>query len=69
MIFTFKPGDAVRLKPGGPIMTAEAVYAKGDVEMVQCQWFSEGKFHEGIFEAETLIRVKEQARHGTGGAT
>ena len=56
MNFTFKPGDAVRLTPGGPIMTVEGVYAEGRIEQVKCQWFSEGRFHEGVFQALTLIR-------------
>jgi uncharacterized protein YodC (DUF2158 family) len=57
MKFTFKPGDAVRLKAGGPIMTVDGVYAEGSIEQVKCQWFSEGRFHEGVFQAQTLIRA------------
>lgn len=69
MKFVFRSGNFVRLKAGGPIMTVEAVYATGSAEMVQCQWFREGKFHQGIFEAMDLVHMEEQAGRGTGGTT
>jgi uncharacterized protein YodC (DUF2158 family) len=58
MNFTFRPRNVVRLKSGGSPMTVEGVYAEGNVEQVKCQWFSDGKFHDGVFEAQTLTRVE-----------
>jgi uncharacterized protein YodC (DUF2158 family) len=33
----FKPGDLVRLKSGGPLMTVEG-YASGDSKLITCVW-------------------------------
>lgn len=42
----FNPGDVVRLKSGGPIMTVSSVgstatKAKLGAQMVQCEWFNQ----------------------------
>lgn len=38
---TFKPGDVVRLKSGGPLMTVELAHQSGGRHIVNCIWFSD----------------------------
>jgi uncharacterized protein YodC (DUF2158 family) len=53
----FNPGDAVRLKAGGPDMTVEKVDSKG----VYCAWFDhDHNLHREYFVAETLQKAKRQ---------
>jgi uncharacterized protein YodC (DUF2158 family) len=50
MFKTFKPGDIVQLKSGGPIMTVEA-----DLETcTSASWFAYGKCHRKTFNPEAL---------------
>ena len=49
----FKPGDVVRLKSGGPLMTVHAVNPDG--ETVQCVWFVDKKQQFGEFMIVALI--------------
>lgn len=68
---SFKVGDVVRLKSGGPQMTV--VLPEKSVETrngellygVWCQWFSpkHGKSHSGNFHPNTLVLIAE----GEGG--
>jgi uncharacterized protein YodC (DUF2158 family) len=54
---TFKPGDLVRLRSGGPVMTLQQVSYDG--ESVYCQWFVNGKLHTGQFPPSSLKRASE----------
>jgi uncharacterized protein YodC (DUF2158 family) len=69
------PGDQVRLKSGGPVMTVEKV--RGDT--VTCVWFDDGKkLHDAKFLAamlegpdevgEMLKRVKEEEAQRAAGS-
>jgi uncharacterized protein YodC (DUF2158 family) len=49
---TFKPGDLVRLKSGGPLMTLHQ--ASHDGSTVYCQWFVSGKLQMGQFPPSSL---------------
>lgn len=51
---TFKVGDVVQLKSGGPRMTVHEVLSGG----VRCKWFAGSKLEEGYFEVEALIKPK-----------
>lgn len=46
----FKPGDLVRLKSGGPVMTVDRVTPYG----VHALWFAYGQSHDERFQAEAL---------------
>lgn len=51
---SFKPGDVVRLKSGGPSMTIEQVSNKA----IRCAWFnSGGGYNSGVFHVDTLERA------------
>jgi uncharacterized protein YodC (DUF2158 family) len=49
---TFKPGDAVRLKSGGPLMTVKSLQGND----VICVWFEGEMKKESEFLAATLER-------------
>jgi uncharacterized protein YodC (DUF2158 family) len=49
----FQPGDVVRLKSGGPKMTAETVDETG----VSCTWFVGDKVEGRIFQKHMLEKV------------
>ncbi len=52
---TFKRGDVVRLKSGGPAMTVEHVGAGLDnTRMVDCVWFQGTQTVRGNFAADAL---------------
>jgi uncharacterized protein YodC (DUF2158 family) len=60
---TFKPGDIVQLKSGGPKMTVEAhddrlAVLLQEVEQVQCRWFAGSKLQSGMFDASSLKLVE-----------
>lgn len=49
---TFKAGDLVRLKSGGPLMTVIKYDKTGTV--VVCQWWQQGKFQNQNFSEGSL---------------
>lgn len=59
---TFKIGDTVRLKSGGPPMTVKiADYA----DAVVCVWFDNGTQKDGTFHA-AMLEVSNKARSTMG---
>jgi uncharacterized protein YodC (DUF2158 family) len=57
----FKPGDTVRLKSGGPVMTVMAEW-NADEGTVKCQWFvvhaqTPYELKDGIFPYASLKAV------------
>ncbi|MBN8609666.1 MAG: DUF2158 domain-containing protein [Deltaproteobacteria bacterium] len=64
---TWKVGDVVRLKSGGPAMTVAVVDKH---EQVLCQWFgSGGDFKDRMFVVGTLEAVVEDAPAGGSSLT
>jgi uncharacterized protein YodC (DUF2158 family) len=62
--FLFEPGEVVRLKGGGPLMTV----ARQNVgrRVLECQWFAcDDCLHEGGFNPESLISVEDIADEDT----
>jgi uncharacterized protein YodC (DUF2158 family) len=54
---TYKTGDIVQLKSGGPTMTVSSVLdsvSAGDSQNVKCQWFSGSKNQEAWFPEDSL---------------
>ena len=49
---TYKVGDLVQLKSGGPVMTVSDIAASG--EHVSCKWFAGAKLEHGLFAMATL---------------
>ena len=62
-INTFKPGDIVKLKSGGPDMTVTEVDTTKDpdkpITYYVCEWFSGKKVESHSFEATSLDLVKK----------
>ncbi len=57
---TFKVGDIVQLKSGGPKMT---VYNPDTLSgEVYCQWFAGSKLDSGEFPKDSLIKVEEEEK-------
>jgi len=57
---TFKIGDIVRLRSGGPDMTVkETVNYKREPEYT-CQWFAGRKLESGVFQPESLEEVQPE---------
>jgi uncharacterized protein YodC (DUF2158 family) len=56
---SFKPGDVVQLKSGGPTMTVETVGNHGmtGVPLVWCSWFEGKKRMKDTFAPEALDPV------------
>lgn len=54
----FKPGDLVRLKSGGPVMSVKTAKTGFD-GYVDCQWFSGKKLESGRFNTETLVAAPD----------
>jgi uncharacterized protein YodC (DUF2158 family) len=50
----FKPGDTVRLRSGGPIMTVERLGTVGGETAVWCVWFEKTKQERGYFAPAAL---------------
>lgn len=48
---TFKPGDVVQLKSGGPAMTVEVV---GEDGMIACSWMDRTKLERRSFVSAVL---------------
>lgn len=53
---TFRPGQLVQLKSGGPTMTVRSQSVDGTVN---CQWFGGKKLEQGFFSAETLVMAED----------
>ena len=51
MADVFKPGDVVRLKSGGPLMTVEKRVPTG----IQCTWFDGMNVMSHSFRPESLV--------------
>jgi uncharacterized protein YodC (DUF2158 family) len=62
----FKPGDVVRLKSGGPVMTVESIGGMGDPERINCVWFEKTKQMRDGFAAAAL-KIYEQPKAITVG--
>jgi uncharacterized protein YodC (DUF2158 family) len=60
MANTFKVGDAVMLKVGGPAMSVSKVIAsvRGEGTTYRCQWFAGKKLDSGDFPPESLMAVQ-----------
>jgi uncharacterized protein YodC (DUF2158 family) len=56
---TFKAGDVVQLKSGGPLMTVNFVESDGDVQVAACSWFLKDKKESSRFPVSTLKLVPE----------
>jgi len=57
---TFKVGDLVQLKSGGPPMTVEAIgeysgMGVGPQDGVACVWFEKNKKEVAVFDARMLM--------------
>lgn len=53
---TFRAGELVQLKSGGPTMTVRSRSVDGTVN---CQWFGGKKLEHGYFNVETLVLAEE----------
>jgi uncharacterized protein YodC (DUF2158 family) len=63
---SYKTGDLVELRSGGPVMTVEAFF-KGsvldsNVPTVRCQWFSGKKLEEGDFPVGSLKPAENKTK-------
>ncbi|MCB1343129.1 MAG: DUF2158 domain-containing protein [Pseudooceanicola sp.] len=54
---TFKIGDTVQLKSGGPLMTVEEFGEYNGVYKARCIWFFQGKESNGVYPPDTLVKV------------
>lgn len=50
----FKPGDLVKLKSGGPLMTVKGIGTQGGKPHVLVVWFEQHTERNGTFMPETL---------------
>lgn len=57
MMGSFKAGDVVRLRSGGPKMTVSGFKASGTVI---CVWFEGSKKEVGLFKEEALKKEEDQ---------
>lgn len=64
---TFKVGEIVKLRSGGPLMTVESVDEREgpDVE-VACVWFERNAHKNGRFKAATLEYTGQRRPIGVG---
>jgi uncharacterized protein YodC (DUF2158 family) len=53
---SFKPGDVVRLRSGGPVMTVESIGSMVSADSVNCVWFEKTKQMSGSFAPATLAK-------------
>lgn len=56
---TFKVGDIVQLKSGGPKMT---VVREASAVTVDCSWFAGAKHERANFHVESLTEPKEDKK-------
>jgi uncharacterized protein YodC (DUF2158 family) len=59
-MLSFKVGDTVKLKSGGPDMTVTRIGTAGDEPMVWCVWFEGTKDAYALFPPEALKASPEQ---------
>jgi len=59
---TFKVGDLVQLKSGGPIMTVSEIYFHRPETKYWCQWFAASKLARGLFASAELQIPKKKLR-------
>ena len=57
---TFKVGDIVQLKSGGPKMTVNDPGTVSDE--IHCQWFAGSKLDKGYFPKDSLVKVEEDEK-------
>lgn len=68
MTRSFKIGDIVQLKSGGPKMTVEAIEDResmADWEIrggVKVAWFAGAKRESSIFHPDTLVHIDDQTK-------
>lgn len=56
---SYKIGDVVRLRSGGPMLTVGDVRQEDDHWVVMCDWFNEqGDSNSDVFRVEQLLRKK-----------
>jgi uncharacterized protein YodC (DUF2158 family) len=61
LMATFKPGDVVQLKSGGPKMTVDHVDKDHlDKERCFCQWFAGAKLEKGWFPFDSVVPVTDE---------
>ena len=62
---TFKVGEIVRLKSGGPRMTVSSIITEGLQPGIYCTWFATVKGSQevkgAVFQPETLMREEDEA--------
>jgi uncharacterized protein YodC (DUF2158 family) len=56
MVESFKLGDSVRLKSGGPIMMVCYIEPEGEVF---CEWFDDHNLLQLYFKPGSLVRCNE----------
>ena len=61
MSTTYKVGDIVVLKSGGPEMTVQ-VEPKDGSKFYQCQWFAGKKLESGRFPGDSLTAVVKETK-------
>lgn len=63
---TFKVGDVVRLKSGGPLMTVDTIRTEVMVAGIYCKWFITVKgnpeLKEGCFQPDALMKEERVPR-------
>jgi uncharacterized protein YodC (DUF2158 family) len=57
MSISFKVGDTVKLKAGGPDMSVQSIPKVGVSAYYSCQWFAGKKLESGKFPEDSLIAV------------
>ena len=57
----FKPGDIVRLKSGGPMMTV--AFIDHEYEQIECGWFAKLNRMSASFAVAELARVDDDYVH------
>ena len=59
-VITFKPGDEVELKSGGPRMTVLQSYVHNgrgnNHDYAECQWYEKGEYKKNVFLKSSLHR-------------
>ena len=63
MANSYKVGDTVKLKAGGPDMSISRILYKDrpDDTTYECQWFAGKKLESGYFPPQSLVLVDKEA--------